>query len=419
MNFSHLAKICNPESPGYNKLLRVANSRLRKGNISEIRQSYTKLFSEVITDVTKNYMHELGNPNTYKSNTKKVNSVLRTLYELVNDKPYTKRVKVYTKWSEFLKASTCQDVIDKRIVLLDKIFNKHRDAWINQIHVKDLGIKDGNVIQELQKFVGMYSPTTASGTVVASDYYSTKQHVQQVWRFDFVIAQRILQKTLKHFKLNLSDEYNESADLAVIFENGVSAFAIGKNSINVLIAPSIEFIENGDQYDLHSTAKPAYYSEDLGELYALHGVIIPKRLWDIAVNKKLTFDIFMNIKNMEQRRVVVDEAGAECFANHKNAVHSEVSVHGNKLITIKNITSGVDPSQVRSTDPVDMKILNYKDPSTGREYNSFVPPRLPIAESGITDKSNSHEVTDPDEAMAWKFGFDDKESYYGDMKGEA
>ena len=107
MNFSHLAKICNPESPGYNKLLRVANSRLRKGNISEIRQSYTKLFSEVITDVTKNYMHELGNPNTYKSNTKKVNSVLKTLYELVNDKPYTKRVKVYTKWSEFLKASTC------------------------------------------------------------------------------------------------------------------------------------------------------------------------------------------------------------------------------------------------------------------------------------------------------------------------
>ena len=68
-------------------------------------------------------MHELGNPNTYKSNTKKVNSVLKTLYELVNDEPYTKRVKVYTEWGKFLKASTCQDVIDKRIVLLEKIFH--------------------------------------------------------------------------------------------------------------------------------------------------------------------------------------------------------------------------------------------------------------------------------------------------------
>ena len=168
---------------------------------------------------------------------------------------------------------------------------------------------------------------------------------------------------------------------------------------------------------------PCGSSGDVGGMYYLHGVYVTKDQWDMAVKKTLTFDKFLKIKNMEQRRVVSQEAGADCFAKHPNAEWSEKSPNGNKLITIRNaISQSEDPS--RQNQSLDIKILNYKDPSTGREYNSFVPARLyndgktEINNSTRMDDNNSHELTDPDEAMAWKFG-KTQEEYYGELIAEA
>ena len=64
------------------------------------------------------------------------------------------------------------------------------------------------------------------------------------------------------------------------------------------------------------------------------------------------------------------------------------------------------------TDEFDVLIVKYKDPSTERVYHSFVPPVL------NPDARDSKERTDPDEALAWKFG-KTKEAYYGGMLAEA
>lgn len=426
MKLSKLIKICDPKSPGYSKLIKVSNNRLKKGNIVEIRENYDRLFNEVLRTTTANYLQLLAKPNSYKTKTTTVNKVLRRLHNDVHSTDHKGRIRVHDTWSEFVNASNKADIVDTRIDYLETFFNKYRDVFISNIYTSNLTMGNGSdVIKELQQFVGLYtSPRNMVSEVlkeqnielnIPDDYYASKQQIQTVWRCDFVIATRILEKTLSHFKLKLYNTFTDIANLAVIFENGVSAFSIGKTGINVLIAPRMECRRTeGGNYQLHSTENHSYSSGDVPDLYFINGVWVPKKYWKMATDKTITFEKWIKISNMEQRRVVIEEGGAECFASHPNAVHSKVSPHGNKLITIKNATKATN-----QTPALDIKILQYKDPSTTRLYNSFVPARIPNDKNTTRfDETNSYELTDPDEAMAWKFG-KTKDEYYGELVAEA
>lgn len=434
MTLSKFTNICDPKSAGFVKLTKVANNRLKKGNLIEVREAYNKQLTELLNVTTDEYMQKLAKPRSYQKHTTLVNKKLREIVSKLNRQKFTGKIKVFKKWEKFIEASNEKDVVDNRINYLQRFFDEYRNDFIKNVYVDDLPYNNTSFSNELKAFVSLYSEITRvtqqsgdsveTSVKVPQDYYVSKQQVQTVWRCDFVIATRILESIFARLKLKLTPEFKEISDIAIIFENGISAFSVGRNQINVLLAPTINFVRrpNGT-FQLHSTTEPAYTSGDVNEMYYLHGVYVTKAQWDMAIKKTLTFDKFLKIKNMEQRRVVSQEAGADCFAKHPNAEWSEKSPNGNKLITIRNaIKPTEDPA--RNNQSLDIKILNYKDPSTGREYNSFVPARLyndgktEINNSTRMDDDNSHELTDPDEAMAWKFG-KTKEEYYGELIAEA
>ena len=435
MTLSKFTNICDPKSAGFVKLTKVANNRLKKGNLIEVRDAYNKQLTELLNVTTDEYMQKLAKPRSYQKHTTLVNKKLREVVSKLNNDKFTGKIKTFKHWQKFIEASNEKDVVDNRINYLQRFFDEYRNDFIKNVYVDDLPYNNTTFSNELKAFVALYAEVTRvtqnggngepDPMKIPQDYYVSKQQVQTVWRCDFVIATRILENIFARLKLKLTPKFKEIADIAIIFENGISAFSVGRNQINVLIAPTINYVKRpNNTLQLHSTTEPAYTSGDVSEMYYLHGVYVTKAQWDMAVKKTLTFDKFLKIKNMEQRRVVSQEAGADCFAKHPNAEWSEKSLNGNRLITIKNAISATeDPS--RQNQKLDIKILNYKDPSTTREYNSFVPARLYTdgkTEIGnnntrMTDE-NSHELTDPDEAMAWKFG-KTKEEYYGELVAEA
>ena len=437
MTLSKFLKIVDPSSNGYNKLTKMANNRLSKGNIAEVRESYNKQFSELINVVTDEYVNTLAHPKPYEKNKRVVNEVLRELTSMIFGSESRAKITVFKNWDKFIEASNKKEIVDSRIDYLQKFFAEYRDAFIKNVYVDDLPYNGTSFSAELKKFVSLYTELTGVRATdnetdeikndmvkLPNDYYVSKQQIQTVWRCDFVIATRIIERVFSKLKLKLLPEFRNISNIAKIFENGVSAFSSSPDQINVLIAPTINYVKRpNNALELHSTTTASYHSGDTDNVYYLHGVYVPKKYWKYAVDKTLTLEKFMKIKNIEQRRVVSQEAGADCFAKHPNAEKTEKSPHNNILITIRNaILPSEDPS--RSGESMDIKILNYKDPSTGREYNSFVPSRL--FEDRTTDlsntirmtDSNSRELTDPDEAMAWKFG-KTKEEYYNELVLEA
>ena len=435
MTLSKFINICDPKSAGYTKLTKVANNRLKKGNITEVRNAYNKQITELLNVTTDEYMQTLAKPKSYQKNKTIVNKKLREVVSKLNNEQFIGKIKVFKKWEKFIEASNEKDIVDNRIDYLQKFFDEYRNDFIKNVYVDDLPYNGTTFSKELQSFVALYSEITRVTqrsadfdhdlpVNIPKDYYVSKQQVQTVWRCDFIIATRILEKIFTRLKLKLTPKFKEIASISMIFENGVSAFSVGHDQINVLIAPTINYIKrpNGT-FQLHSLDESAYMSGDVEGMYYLHGVYVTQEQWEMAVKKTLTFDKFLKIKNMEQRRVVSQVGGAECFAKHPNAEWSEKSPHNNRLITIRNaIAPTEDPA--RNNQSLDIKIVNYKDPSTGRPYNSFVPARLyndgktEINNTTRMTDENSHELTDPDEAMAWKFG-KTVEEYYGELIAEA
>ena len=438
MNLKALLPMCHPESVGFSKLVKVSNNRLKKGNIAEVRESYHKRFNEVWYSVFDNYMEGIMQPIPYSRRKGKVNKTLRKLFNEVNGYDHTKNINVCTEWGEFSKSSYKRDIIDNRREFLEKFFKEYRNLIIKNLRSSALpeAKRNFDAVNIIGQIIQLYQNAISSSDPPLSDYYKSKQHVQNIARCNFIIAIRILEIVLSKFKLKLKPEFKKTAELAVIFENGVSAFSIGKKEINVLTSPIIKTEKTGTQnwqnsYRLHSTTDPAYVSGDFKELYYLHGVAVQKKYWKMAIEKTLKFEDWIKIKNIEERRVIIDEAGADCFAKHPRAEITEKSPHGNKLITIREAVSLEDqgvPLENRESEfqsPIDIKILNYKDPSTGREYNSFVPTHLDDNGNSVEpvqprwgSKVPRHELTDPDEAMAWKFG-KTKEEYYGELVAEA
>ena len=97
MTLSKFTKICDPESAGYTKLTKVANNRLKKGNLIEVREAYNKQLSELLDVVTDEYMQKLAKPKSYKKHTTHVNNKLREVVSKLNGTKFTGKIKVIKK----------------------------------------------------------------------------------------------------------------------------------------------------------------------------------------------------------------------------------------------------------------------------------------------------------------------------------
>ena len=90
-----------------------------------------------------------------------------------------------------------------------------------------------------------------------------------------------------------------------------------------------------------------------------------------------THNFDQRIRDVQTKFLQLRDEDPDLFLHEINAKLKKYSKRGNELYEAKNILP----------DNAKLKILKYRDPSTGRIYISFVPEHL----------------NDPDEAMAWKF----------------
>jgi len=147
-----------------------------------------------------------------------------------------------------------------------------------------------------------------------------------------------------------------------------------------------------DDEKLHSLERAASSSFLHGDSYCIHGIKFEKLEWGLVSSRRMPVMDILGLKNVEQRRVALELYGPEVIV--KNSVLLDESKRGNKLYDFavkSNRFSGGD---------FHIHILQYKDPSTERIYNSFVPPTILKA----------------DEGMAWKFDITEEE--YAELKVE-
>lgn len=159
-------------------------------------------------------------------------------------------------------------------------------------------------------------------------------------------------------------------------------------------------VTKDEQNRLHSDSEEgAVVWKDGYRNYFIHGVVFDHDLHNKVVNKKLPIRDILALENIEQRYIALELYGAEeLFKNlGKDAKLIDKSKRGNALYEIHGLIRGRGGA---STGQV-VKLMRYIDPSTGREYVSFVPPEIKTA----------------DEGMAWKFTI--TEEKYDTLKIEA
>jgi len=160
-------------------------------------------------------------------------------------------------------------------------------------------------------------------------------------------------------------------------------------SVNVLIPyKSPQLFDNNKK--LHSLKRAAKSSFLDGNSYYIHGVSFLKEDWELIKDRKMTIEKVLKLSNVEQRRVALELYGPNIIV--KNSRLLDESARGNKLYKFS----------IQSTwsDGFHIHILQYKDSSSKRVYNSFVPPTIDKADAG----------------MAWKFNITEEE--YMELKVE-
>ena len=429
--FQNILSVVDPSSKGYKRLQSISNRRLKQPSVIQDRKEFEQEWELKEINTVIKYFNALAQPANYNDNKTEVDTILRSLYKTASPRNATNRtikINSFKTWVEFTNASNKKDVTEQRVELLKRLFENSRNSWIQKIWTKEpsndmpKGFKENlsafTQIHQSIKGINKELNPPKKVTELPSDYCASKQQIQSIGRCDFIAAIRVMEMMFDGFDLQLSDEFQRIAEYSKIFELGVSMFSIGDECINILEAPKIALElatnnrTNSDTYRLHSEKMPAFNSTDTGEVHFLHGIFVDKALWRKCKNKTIKPEEVFLIKNIEQRRVVIETAGADVIVNAKNAEKSKVSEHGNQLIRIRNIKLNETDRRRMGTDEFDVLIVKYKDPSTERVYHSFVPPVL------NPDARDSKERTDPDEALAWKFG-KTKEAYYGGMLAEA
>ena len=165
--------------------------------------------------------------------------------------------------------------------------------------------------------------------------------------------------------------------------NGIYNIIILENF--VIITRNPQQIKRDNQDRLHSLETPAIYNQ-----HYIHGVFFEPELWEKIAKRQLTPKEVMTIKNIEQRRVSINHYGWDEIFDYFDK----------KLINKSKRNSKAELYRVKGlADRIEINIVKYKDPSTGRWYVSQVP------DNDDYDK----EILTADHAMAWKSYMTEKE----------
>ena len=158
--------------------------------------------------------------------------------------------------------------------------------------------------------------------------------------------------------------------------NGIYNIIILENFVIITRCP--KKINLDDSFKLHSVTQESIYDQ-----YYIHGVFFEKELWEKVAQRKLNPKEVMKMKNIEQRRVTINHYGWDEIFDYFDK----------KLINKSKRNSKAELYRVKGlAENIEINIVKYEDPSTGRMYVSQVPDM---------DDYNK-EILTADHAMAWK-----------------
>jgi len=152
-----------------------------------------------------------------------------------------------------------------------------------------------------------------------------------------------------------------------------------------------------DGKNFHSLTTPSLEWDDV-KIHMIHGVYFMENDWKQISSRQMPVLSILKIENVEQRRVALEIYGADGLFKELKPKLIDESWRGNRLYQTK-----IDiPRWVGGpSTPMILKFLQYRCPSTSRQYLSFVDPSIEKA----------------DKAMAFKFNMTEDE--YADLRIEA
>jgi hypothetical protein len=127
---------------------------------------------------------------------------------------------------------------------------------------------------------------------------------------------------------------------------------------------------------LHSENGPAIVWQDGSKGYFLYGTEFSEKIWKRIVKGKILIKEIEDWHNIKQMRAALRHLGPKALLKQCETQLIDSTSKGNKLYNVKSVAS------LR-----DLKILTYKCPSTGKEYQKFV----------------SNSILDADYAQAWRY----------------
>jgi len=160
-------------------------------------------------------------------------------------------------------------------------------------------------------------------------------------------------------------------------------------------------IHFNDNEQLHSVMKPAIEMLKGKNYYFIKGVRFDKILWEKITKRTLTVTEVLKLKNMEQRYIALDMFGPDEVVKQTKA--TLIDVYKSTSENLKKDTE-IELWEIPKGQLIEnrsVKMLKYKDPSTGRPYFSYVTADIMTAKDG----------------MAWKFQITPEQ--YSSLKQQA
>ena len=205
-------------------------------------------------------------------------------------------------------------------------------------------------------------------------------------------------------KMNLRENFSDDINRYVDFlSKGVWEFIPttkqGKNIAVILALPKKIRIDENNRY--HSLKNPAIQWYDNKGDYLIEGVRFNKPLFKKVANRELTSLQVLEIPNIEHRGVALRLYGVEKLFKdlHPEFLDSYSKTVMGKTNTIELYRLDISNPQKEFDD--DGKIINnsffihivkYDDPSTDRQYTSFVPSTIYLACSAMAWKNSLRTI---------------------------